>query len=562
MAIKSIIVTLYPLTTDYIQRFSEKFSVPAEQIVISNITAKSYWHVFRTLRAHEAETVYLPLVDTPNLALIPLFKVLAAVARTRNSYIVMPDFVLLHSGILDGIAGAARIVKSSAISFFYMFKDLFSLWQLSKQPRIVVEKGDADNILYLRTTLWLGLKAGGSVAHTRGVVKGLLDAGQPVHFMSMESDFPLVDHPNLKILAAGEVPPTYVVPRELNNYRFNNRTIVTATRLAQGAYKAIYQRHSRGIFAGVVMSRLKKVPLILEYNGSEIWLAQNWGRRMMLGKPVALAEAVCLKHAHLIVTVSDILKDELISRGVDEARIVSYPNGVDPDEFDSQRFSDEEIRRLRNHHGVPDGSVLLTFVGTFGHWHGAEFLAETLAMMMARDPAWFESNDVRICFVGDGVNRDQVAGILANIGLSSRAVVTGTVSQDMTPLYMAASDILISPHVPNRDGSPFFGSPTKLFEYMSAGRAIIASDLYQIAEVMEGAPHVSDLAAAAALPGSEQCGVLVKPLSVSELSEAIRFLVENPDWRRAAGDNARKRVVARYTWRHHVEAILQGLDRQ
>ena len=50
---------------------------------------------------------------------------------------------------------------------------------------------------------------------------------------------------------------------------------------------------------------------------------------------------------------------------------------------------------------------------------------------------------------------------------------------------MAACDLLASPHVPNSDGTPFFGSPTKLFEYMAMGKGIIASDLDQIGEVLE-----------------------------------------------------------------------------
>jgi len=44
-------------------------------------------------------------------------------------------------------------------------------------------------------------------------------------------------------------------------------------------------------------------------------------------------------------------------------------------------------------------------------------------------------------------------------------------------------DILLSPHVPLEDGKrPFFGSPTKLFEYMAMGNGIVASRLGQIGE--------------------------------------------------------------------------------
>src|SRR5262249_61279701 len=61
---------------------------------------------------------------------------------------------------------------------------------------------------------------------------------------------------------------------------------------------------------------------------------------------------------------------------------------------------------------------------------------------------------------------------------------TGLIEQADGPQHLAACDVLASPHVPNADGTPFFGSPTKLFEYMAMGKAIVASDLDQVSEVL------------------------------------------------------------------------------
>jgi glycosyltransferase involved in cell wall biosynthesis len=40
---------------------------------------------------------------------------------------------------------------------------------------------------------------------------------------------------------------------------------------------------------------------------------------------------------------------------------------------------------------------------------------------------------------------------------------------------------------------------------------------------------------------------------------ALRWIVEQPKWRDRLGENARARVLDRYTWRHHVDAILDAL---
>ena len=109
-------------------------------------------------------------------------------------------------------------------------------------------------------------------------------------------------------------------------------------------------------------------------------------------------------------------------------------------------------------------------------------LAEAFARLLVKYPAL--AGKVRLLLIGDGGKMPLVRDILQRSGAIGRAVLTGTVPQSDTPGYLATADIFASPHVPNPDGSPFFGSPTKLFEYMAMGRAIIASDLDQIGEVL------------------------------------------------------------------------------
>jgi len=560
MAPKNVIISLYPLTTADVVGISELLDSPVQQTVLSNITAKGYWGIFRLLRKIDADHFYFPVLDTNSQSLIPLFKVLGMLARSPMNFLVMPDLSVIPLGPGSGLAGLVKILLGIIIGTGLLLLDYFRVANLLNSTRIKIPHKLSSHILYLKQTLWLGLQAGGSVAHARGVIKGLLRNERSVDLLSVESRLPIPDMEGLHIL---ETKPlfSYLIPRELNFGQFNRQTTDALLSVPFKRYGAIYQRLAPGNFAGVVLSRIKNVPLVIEYNGSESWLAKNWGGGRVLSGFVEKVERVCLKHAHLVVTVSDVLKDELIKCGVEPARIVSYPNGVDPEEFKSERFSDSEILKLRDDLGIPKNATLLTFVGTFGHWHGIEFLAEVLVDLAEDSSQWFEQQDIFICFVGDGVKRHVVEERIKRCSLKHRFKITGMVSQEMTPLYMAASDILMSPHVPNPDGSPFFGSPTKLFEYMASGRAIIASDLFQIGNVLEGALHAHQLPASGTQPTDEQCGVLVKPKSAKDIVLAIKFLVENPQWRRAAGRNARKRAISKYTWKRHSEEIIRGLAR-
>ena len=87
--------------------------------------------------------------------------------------------------------------------------------------------------------------------------------------------------------------------------------------------------------------------------------------------------------------------------------------------------------------------------------------------------------------VGDGGLRPKAEKDIAEEGAPERCHFTGLVEASEVGGYLEACDILVSPHSRSPDGRKFFGSPTKLFEYMAANKAIIASALDQIGEVLE-----------------------------------------------------------------------------
>jgi len=555
------LITQYPVTQDYIDRLSAKTSGPIEPVVVSTITAKGYLSVFRQLRALKSTALFVPAIDSSAQPLIPPLQILSMLVRSRHRYIVDSDLSLIPFGFRAALLAGLKIAGGISDGALTAVRDWFRLGRLLNSPRVTVHGQGINRILYLKTNLWLGVQAGGSVAHTSGVIKGLIKSGGEIEFLSAETPIALPVNDALKIQ---QVCPqsTYIIPREFNHYRYNGHFINAASSGLRGSKGFIYQRLSLGNTAGVILSRRYGMQLVIEYNGSEAWLANNWGTPLIFEKLAMRAENTCLRHAHLVVTVSDILKDELIKRGVERERIVSYPNGVDTNQFYPDRFTEKEITALRKKYGILKDSVVVTFVGTFGPWHGAEVLAETLRDICKKKPNRLKNYNLHFMFIGDGIRRQIVEDLTAGDDIWRYVTITGLIDQEETPLHLAASDIVVSPHVRNPDGSPFFGSPTKLFEYLASGRPVIASDLGQIGDVLEGCPHISEL------KGNTEkntpisaCGILVKPEESGELAAAIMFLAENRDWRQRAGLNARRLALDRYTWDHHVGAILAGLKR-
>ncbi|MEW6578815.1 MAG: glycosyltransferase [Chloroflexota bacterium] len=120
----------------------------------------------------------------------------------------------------------------------------------------------------------------------------------------------------------------------------------------------------------------------------------------------------------------------------------------------------------------------------------------------------------------------------------TRFLATGQVPPDAVPLYLSAFDVCAMPH-PWTEQFAYYTSPIKLFEYMAAERAIVASNLPAFAEV------VRDGATA----------LLVPPDDAAALAAAIRRLRDDPVLREQLGTRAHAEALARYTWAARAAAI-------
>jgi glycosyltransferase involved in cell wall biosynthesis len=278
------------------------------------------------------------------------------------------------------------------------------------------------------------------------------------------------------------------------------------------------------------------VPLVTEYNGSEVWVARHWGRPLRYDALSARIERLNLKAAHLVSVVSQPLADEVRAIGVAPSRIIVNPNGVEPDTY----RPDLDATVMRRRFGL-EGRVVIGFIGTFGPWHGAEVLAEAVVALLKAQPTLRDR--VRVLWIGDGGSLPRVREILSSGGALGESLFSGLVPQGEGPQYLAACDIFASPHVPNPDGSPFFGSPTKLFEYMSMGRGIVASALDQIAEVL----------------ADGRTALMVPPGDRDALAHALMRLVVDDALRTRLGGEARRAVLERYSWREHVRRTVEAL---
>ena len=297
----------------------------------------------------------------------------------------------------------------------------------------------------------------------------------------------------------------------------------------------------------------------------------NLGFRRIGGSPlifedfVSFIELSILKHAHLVVTVSEVLQRDLISKGIDDARIAVCANGVDVTRFMPGVISSDARADLKHKLGFEPDDIVFTFAGSFGAWHGAGLIADTINSLID-EPESSISAKCKFLMIGSGVEFSSVQMSLQDAIDQDRVVMTGLVDQNEVPAFLEISDVCLVPTLANKDGSEFFGSPTKLFEYMAAGKPVIASAVGQVKDIME-----TSLQAAQLLDGSgneslsvadvnEAIGVSIAVGDGKQLKTAILFLAASKDARLAMGKNGRRAAEQKHTWKQHVSRFIDVFD--
>jgi glycosyltransferase involved in cell wall biosynthesis len=546
-----------PLSAAYRTRVEERLGGPLEVAVVSEMRGAGALGILRRLVRIRAERGYLLLEHPSALSLLPVLQLLLGLTRCRRLAAVGPGCEVAGFTRAHAAAQAVRLAWSSLRGALATAACAAELLVLNRQGRREVPVRAVRRIAYLRTNLWFGVRAGGSIGHVAGVLNALARQCERVEVLSLERP-PLLD-PRIAVQTI-LFPGPLGTPHELNYYRYQ-RHFAREGRRALGPSRPdlLYHRVSLASYAGARLARDLGVPLVVEYNGSEVWVSRHWGFALLFPGLARLAEDVALRHADLVVTVSEVLRDELEARGIPAARILVHPNCVDPERFDPGRFPDEARRALRARYGIAASAVVCGFIGTFGRWHGITLLAETIRELAERDESWLQDRQVHFLLVGDGVLMSRVRETLAAPRVARYVTFTGLVEQHEAPAHLAAADVLLSPHVPNPDGTRFFGSPTKLFEYMAMAKGIVASDLDQIGDVLRHGYRAADLPAGPCRADESRLAVLTTPGIAAELVAGIRFLVERPDYREALGRNARREALSRYTWEHNVEDLLRRL---
>lgn len=232
---------------------------------------------------------------------------------------------------------------------------------------------------------------------------------------------------------------------------------------------------------------------------------------------------------HVFVTSKDYGETSRVGCYLKDSRFKNkfsvLPNGVDVNRFSPAAKSPSLIKRFD-----AEGKMVLLFVGGLDSAHyfkGLNYLLNAMRLI--------NNNDLRLIVVGDGDLRSVYEEMSISFGLEGRVFFTGYATDEELVLYYQVADLCVLPSI---DRSEAFG--VVLIEAMACGKAVIASDLAGVREVVR----------------NKVCGLLARPKDVHNLKNKIEYFIRNKNNLTTFGRAGRKVAVENYSWTSIGEVAL------
>ncbi|MGI9156442.1 MAG: glycosyltransferase family 4 protein, partial [Marmoricola sp.] len=241
-------------------------------------------------------------------------------------------------------------------------------------------------------------------------------------------------------------------------------------------------------------------------------------------------ELAAYRAADAVVVVTEGFREDLIRRGVPPGKVTTIRNGVDLDRFSAGLQTNPTDRRWL---GANAQDMLVLYIGAHGISQGLATLIETATLL--------DGQGVHITLVGEGADKAAVRTLLERFGATNVTMLPG-VPRERVPAVLAAADVCV---VPLRD-VPLFSTfiPSKLFEYLGAGKAVVGAVRGEAARILE-----------------EAGAVVVHPGDPVALAVALRELATDPHRRDRMGRSGRNYVQEHFDRRVLAMDYLRLLQR-
>ena len=231
--------------------------------------------------------------------------------------------------------------------------------------------------------------------------------------------------------------------------------------------------------------------------------------------------------ADTISVSSQQLKDLCLSWGIDEKRIYKTPVGADLERFKPGL----DCAHLRVKYNLDKKKVILYL----GQLHAGQYVE---LFFRAANVVLRECPGTIFVVIGEGVQLSRLRKFAVDLGIEYNVLFTGAVPHNKVPNYLSLAEVCVACFEDN--DITRCKSPLKIAEYLASGKAIVASNVGEVKNMIGGA------------------GLLVEPGNYKEISQGVIKLLNDDSLRLEMGRRARKK--AENNWAETASNLLSAYE--
>ncbi|WP_299497025.1 glycosyltransferase [uncultured Shewanella sp.] len=221
-------------------------------------------------------------------------------------------------------------------------------------------------------------------------------------------------------------------------------------------------------------------------------------------------EAYVAKHADSVITITQGLKNELVNRGVNKSKISIVPNAINKEQFNFTKQKDKK-------------KPILGYVGSIVEYEGLDDLIFALEIINKK------GKDFELVIAGDGPYLAKLKEIVKHSSISTKVRLLGRIPHEEVNQLLKTIDITPLPRKSVEVCE--LVSPLKPFESMLSGKAIVASDVTALKEVIDG-----------------RNGLLFEKGSIKDLAAKLEKLIDSVELRKSLSEYANNWVLKNRLW--------------
>ncbi|MEM3899251.1 MAG: glycosyltransferase family 4 protein, partial [Candidatus Bathyarchaeia archaeon] len=287
------------------------------------------------------------------------------------------------------------------------------------------------------------------------------------------------------------------------------------------------------VIAGITVKKETGLPLAFHVHSTERGRTLGNGSEVVSNIELRGARA-----ADMVITVSYAMKDELISLGFPKDKIEVCYNGVDPQKYNPETVTQEQITRVREFYGIKPEEPMILFIGRLVGVKGVDKLVMAMPHILQKIP------NAKLVIVGLGDMQDYLVNLVRMMKLQDAVKFNFQfLPEDERILHYAACDVAVFPSLYEPFG-------IVALEAMSMERPVVV-----------GAAGISGMREIVVPCGEEQCGFHINPNNPADIAWGVLNALENPEKKKWLGKNGRRRVLNEFTWDKIAERTIELYER-